>query len=437
MLNCAASTRAKAVLTRLSPDELEFLATDWMTWAHDAQLPPTSTVAGNAWTTWLIMGGRGSGKTRAGAEWLRAMVRHHQTRGTALRLALVGPSYAEAREVMVEGISGVRALDWAGGRPEFISSRRMLVWPDGSSAQLFSAEDPEELRGPQFHAAWCDELGKWRNAQETFDMLQFGLRLGDLPQQVITTTPRPIPLVRQLLSDSAVATTRMSTRDNAANLPAAFLTAIEARYRDTRLGRQELAGELIEDIEDGLFDRALIDKARVRHVPELARIVVAVDPPASHESATSVCGIVCAGVAASGDAYILEDASVERPTPMRWANAVAACVERWKADRVVAEINQGGDMVESVLRAAHPHMAFRPVRATRGKRTRAEPCAALYERGLVHHAGYMAALEDQMCNFGPDGLSLGKSPDRVDALVWALTELMLDANGGTPRVRTA
>jgi phage terminase large subunit-like protein len=399
-------------------------------------LPPDEAGSRPDWSTWLILGGRGSGKTRAGAEWVRKLTERAVAVSTPVRIALVGPSYAEAREVMVDGVSGLNALRWRGERPQFISSRRLLTWSDGSTAHLFSAEDPEELRGPQFDAAWCDELGKWRNAQDTFDMLQFGLRLGERPRQVITTTPRPIPLVRQLLDDPEVAVTRMATRENARNLPPAFLKAVEARYANARLGRQELDGELIEDIEDGLFDRHLIERHRVRNAPDLARVVVAVDPPASHDSDTSVCGIVCAGIGLDGDAYVLEDASVPRATPARWANAVAACFDRWQADRVVAEVNQGGDMVESVLRAAYPSLPFKAVRATRGKRVRAEPVAALYERGLVHHAGGFAALEDQMCNFGPDGLSLGQSPDRVDALVWGLNELMLGGTAGTPRVRS-
>lgn len=423
------------VLPRLENDDIDFSQLDWPTWAHDAQLPPDLRKPPVCWSSWLVLGGRGSGKTRAGAEWLRAVIGSPSRPARPLRIALVGPSYGEAREVMVDGVSGLMSLDWRHRQPELVSSRRLLVWPDGSKAHLFSAEDPEQLRGPQFDFAWCDELGKWRNVQETFDMLQFGLRLGPEPRQVITTTPRPIPLLRRLLEDASVAVTRLSTNDNASNLPALFLKAVERRYGGTRLGRQELAGELIEDIEGALFRRDLIETGRTGPAPDLARIVVAVDPPASHGSDGSTCGIVCAGVGADGDAYVLEDASLQQATPARWANAVAACFEAWHADRVVAEVNQGGDMVESVLRAAHPAISFRAVRASRGKHARAEPVAALYERGLVHHAGTFPALEDQMCNFGPDGLSLGQSPDRVDALVWALSDLMLGDPAGSPRIR--
>ncbi len=423
------------VLPRLENDEIGFSALDWPTWAHDAQLPPDLHKPPADWSAWLVLGGRGSGKTRAGAEWLRMAIRWHPRQAAPLRIAIVGPSYAEAREVMVDGVSGLLSLDWSSGKPQFISSRRLLVWPDGSEAQLFSAEDPEQLRGPQFDFAWSDELCKWRNAQETFDMLQFGLRLGPAPRQVITTTPRPVPLLRQLLDDAAVKVSRMATIDNAMNLPPSFLDAVHRRYGGTRLGRQELGGELIEDVEGALFRRDLVEAGRNGLAPELVRIVVAVDPPANHGSAGSICGIVCAGLGTDGEAYVLEDASVQQATPVRWANAVAACFEAWQADRVVAEVNQGGDMVESVLRAAHPTISFRAVRASRGKHARAEPVAALYERGLVHHAGTFPALEDQMCNFGPDGLSLGQSPDRVDALVWALSDLMLGDPGSSPRIR--
>ena len=434
LLACETGPELAKVLSDLTVAELKFVLSDWETWAHFQQIAPDRLKPETQWSTWLIMGGRGAGKTRAGAEWVRQLVRTEPS-DPALRIALVGASYGEAREVMIDGVSGLRSLNWVDGKPTFTSSRRQITWPNGAVAQLFSAEDPEELRGPQFGFAWLDEVGKWSNDRETFDMLQFGLRLGKRPRQVITTTPRPTRLLKQLLSDDSVVTTRMTTDDNAVNLPRAFLEAVNRKYGETRLGRQELEGELVDDIDAALFTRELIERARCRVVPPLRRIVIGVDPPVSHKARASVCGIVCAGVSDTAEAYVLEDASLANATPYAWAKRVVETYERWNADRVVAEVNQGGDMVETVLRNAFPALSFAGVHATRGKRTRAEPVAALYERGLVHHAGQFRNLEDQMCNFGPDGLSLGESPDRVDALVWSLTHLMLNAADANPRIR--
>jgi phage terminase large subunit-like protein len=301
-------------------------------------------------------------------------------------------------------------------------------------AQLFSAEDPESLRGPQFSHAWCDELCKWRRPDETWAMLQFGLRLGDAPRQVVTTTPRPIPLIKSLLADPQSVVSRVATAANAANLAPSFLDAIVGRYRGTRLGRQELDAELLEDRPDALFPRALIERSRVAAVPELGRVVVAVDPPASSGPRAAACGIIVAGAGIDGRAYVLADQTVEYVRPLDWAKAAIAAYRRYQADHIVVEINQGGDLVEAVLRQIDATVPVRPVRAMRGKWLRAEPVAALYERGLVAHVGAFSALEDEMSDFGPDGLSGGRSPDRVDALVWALTELLLRERP-EPRVR--
>ncbi len=399
----------------------------WALERHPAQEAPKGD-----WRVWLLMGGRGSGKTRAGAEWVHDIAR----RTARLRIALVAETLGDAREVMIDGVSGICRIARA-ERPEFEASRRRLVWPNGTIAQIFSSEDPESLRGPQFHLAWCDELGKWRHAQETWDMLQFGLRLGEHPRALVTTTPRAIPLLRALAADRATALERIRTADNARNLSAGFIDALNERYGGTRLGRQELDGELITDREDALWSRERLEAVRQRFAAAqsgpLSRIVVAVDPPAA-ASARSCCGIVVAGLDAAGRAVVLADRSVIGASPAGWAGAVVQAFRRFDADRVVAEVNQGGDMVAAMLRSIDADLPVTTVRATRGKFLRAEPVAALYEQGRVLHAGAFPELEDQMCDFGPDGLSSGRSPDRLDALVWALTALVLDRRG-EPRVR--
>lgn len=427
-------------LAGLSPSELTALHYDFEIWARDDQLPPASSGHGASWTTWLMLGGRGAGKTRAGAEWIRA---HARARPEA-RIALIGETLSDARTVMVEGVSGLLAVHPPGARPLFEPSKRQVTWDNGAVAHLFSSEDPESLRGPQFTAAWADELAKWRRPQETWDMLQFGLRLGEAPRQVVTTTPRPIPLVKALLEDARTLVTRVATSANAANLAPSFLEAIVGRYRGTRLGRQELDAELLEDREDSLWPRALIERHRVPAAPELARVVVAVDPPASSGAKADACGIVVVGRVAVGRAavgtaqearaYVLSDETVEGARPLDWARAVIAAYRRFEADRIVVEVNQGGELVETVLRQVDASVPVRAVRASRGKVLRAEPVAALYERGLVSHVGALPALEDEMCDFGLDGLSGGSSPDRVDALVWALTDLCLRGSG-EPRMR--
>ncbi|WP_310298672.1 terminase large subunit domain-containing protein [Rhizobium sp. BE258] len=398
---------------------------DWQLTGRLEQKPPEGD-----WRTWLLLGGRGSGKTRAGAEWVHAVASAGQR--SDLRIALVAETLGDAREVMIDGISGICRIARR-NRPEFEISRRRLVWPNGAVAQVFSSEDPESLRGPQFHMAWCDELAKWKHGQETFDMLQFGLRLGNRPQQLVTTTPRPVPLLKALMADEGTRLTRISTLANRANLAPGFIDALDARYGGTRLGRQELDGELIEDREDGLWKRGQIEALAIRFAGTLRRIVVAVDPPAAAAPA-SCCGIVVAGVEPSGRAVVLADCSVEGASPAGWAGAVVHAYHRFGADRVIAEINQGGDMVQTILKSIDATLPVSTVRATRGKFLRAEPVAALYEQGRVVHAGRFTALEDQMCDFGPDGLSNGRSPDRLDALVWALTTLVLEG-GGEPRVR--
>jgi len=406
----------------------------WQVWARREQLPPPGD-----WTTWLICAGRGFGKSRAGAEWVC---------GTALtdpdaRIALVASSLADGRAVMVEGESGiVECMRRRRKRVTYEPSLRRLSWRSGAQATLYSAGEPETLRGPQHSHAWCDEIGKWDNARDraiaAWDNLNFGMRLGECPQTLATTTPRAVPLLNRLFEEAEtghVRITRGSTYDNALNLPQRFVRGMRNRYGQTALGRQELDGELLTDVEGALWSRSLIERCRVpASVAEMARIVVGVDPPASARG--DECGIVVAGVTAEGQAHVLTDASLARASPEQWARKVAATCLEWQADRVVAEANQGGDMVGSVLRAADCQMPIRLVHASRGKSARAEPVAALYETGRVAHVGQFAKLEDQLCGIMTGGSyeGPGKSPDRADALVWALSELMLGTRG-KPAVR--
>lgn len=423
-LACLEPAALATLLAGLSDAEAAHLLWDWPSWARPPQLPPP----GN-WRVWLVMAGRGFGKTRAGAEWVRALAEHNG----AARIALVGATLHDTRAVMVEGESGLLAIAPPDRRPQFEPSRRRLVWPSGAQAMLYSAEDPEQLRGPQHHAAWADEIGKWPYGAAVWTNLMLGLRLGAMPRAVATTTPRPTPLLRALLADDTVVMTRGRTLDNAAHLPEAFLQAVSTAYGGTRLGRQELDGELIEDMPGALWRRDAIEQARVRAAPEMVRVVVGVDPPVTSQG--DACGIIAVGLGQDGTGYVLTDATVDQASPEQWARAVAACAQAWGADRVVAEVNNGGDLVESVLRQCAPTLPYRAVRASRGKVARAEPVAALYEQGRVRHVGGYPALEDQLCGFGPGGYDgPGRSPDRADALVWALTDLMLSRTAN-PRVR--
>lgn len=434
LVRCVREGRAAAFVEDLTAEHAEALLCDWPLWARPEQLPPKGD-----WTTWLILGGRGAGKTRAGSEWVRGMALGLAPFATKAceRIALVGETLADAREVMVEGVSGLLSVGSRRDRPDWQPSRRRLEWPNGAVAQLFAASDPESLRGPQFACAWSDELAKWPNADATWDMLQFALRLGERPRQMVTTTPRPVPLLKRLLADQRTALTKMATTDNATNLASGFFDAVVDRYQGTRLGRQELDGELIEDRDDALWKREAIDAARVTEAPEMERIVVAVDPPATSGAKSAACGIVAVGLGADGHAYVLADETVHQAPPKVWADKAVALYHLLEADRLVAEVNQGGEMVTTIVREADPTVPVVPVRASRGKWVRAEPAALLYAQGRVHHAGVFPSLEDQMCNFAPAGTSDGVSPDRIDALVWALTVLMLEtAKGGAPpRVR--
>jgi phage terminase large subunit-like protein len=411
---------------------------DFALFAHAHQVPPPTTPDGRAWTTWLVLGGRGAGKTAAGSAFVKAMALGEPPLGVAgapvSPIALVGETEHEVREVMVEGVSGLISAHARHERPTWTSSRRRLEWRNGAVAQAFSAEDPESLRGFQFGAAWVDELAKWRHADASFDMLQFGLRLGARPRQVVTTTPRPIPLLKRLRDDPATVVTHAPTQANAAHLAPAFIDTVIARYGGTRLGRQEILGEFIEERPDALWSRDLIERSRVAAAPALSRIVVAVDPPATSHAGSSACGLVAAGVGEDGTIYVLADATVAGLSPAGWAGRAVALWRSLAADALVVEVNHGGDMVRAVLAQADPDVPVTSVTATRGKFLRAEPVAALYEQGRVKHTGMFAKLEDEMCDFGPTGLSSGRSPDRLDALVWAVASLSFGARK-VPRIR--
>ena len=405
----------------LTPEQALKIKYDWAYRARPEQLPPPGD-----WRVWLLLAGRGFGKTRTGAELVRARVGAR----TARRIALVAPTAADARDVMVEGESGLLAIAPPADRPLYEPSKRRLTWPNGAVATLFSADEPERLRGPQHDFAWCDELAAWRYP-EAWDMLMFGLRLGDDPRAVVTTTPRPTKLIRALIADPKVVTTRGATAENRANLAPAFLDQIVKRYQGTRLGRQELDAELLDDMPGGLWQRGIIEATRTSTAPQFSRVVVAIDPAVSASEHADETGIIAAGRDSNGHGYVLADAS-GRYAPAEWARIAIAAYGARQADRIVAEINNGGDMVEATLRMIDPNVPFSAVRAARGKVARAEPVAALYEQGRIHHIGTFAQLEDQMCSFTSDfdRTTAGYSPDRVDALVWAFTELLVEPRAG-------
>lgn len=389
----------------------------WKLWARPEQMPPLWD-----WRVWLYLGGRGAGKTRSGAEWIAQGVREKRM----TRIALIGATFADARAVMIEGESGLLRVS---GNAKYEPSNHRVLWPGGAVATVLSAEEPDGIRGHQFDAAWADEFCKWPEPDGAFDMLRMALRLGRQPRIAVTTTPRNIAALKALIAAPGTVVTRGATRDNFANLAPGFVEDLQARYGGTRLGRQELDAEIVEDVEGALFQRGWIETGRVRAAPGLVRIVVAVDPPASQHGCE--CGIVVAGMAEDGAAYVLADRSAGGLTPQGWARRVADAYEEFEGDCVVAEANQGGDMVRAVLTDEMAAMPLKLVHATRGKTVRAEPVAQRYETGRVHHAGVFPELEDQLCSY--DGQ--GKSPDRLDALVWALTELF-GKKRAAPKVRS-
>lgn len=414
------------VLKGLSEAEAADVLHDWRgIWARPNQLAP----AGN-WAIWLILTGRGWGKTRTGAEWVREQVEM----GRARRVAIVGETAADSRDVMVEGESGILAVSHPLFRPRYEPSKRRLTWPNGAIATTYSADDPEQLRGPQHDLGWCDEMAKWRR-METWDNFLLGLRLGLDPRALVTTTPRPIPALKGMIKDTNVVVTRGTTYENLRNLSPTFQRQVVARYEGTRLGRQELQGEVLEFMPGALWTSQRIEELRVQAPPSLSRIVVAIDPAVTAEEDSDETGIVVAGVGYCSclgmeeeHGFVLGDLS-GRYSPDAWARRAIGAYSEAQADRIIGEVNNGGEMVEYTLRTVDRSVSYQAVHASRGKQARAEPIAALYEQGKVHHIGMFPQLEDQMCQWVP-GMA---SPDRMDALVWALTELML--GGGELRLR--
>lgn len=380
------------------------------------------------WRVWLILAGRGFGKTRTGAETVRQWVKRYPL------VNLIGATADDARDIMIEGESGILAICPKDERPTYVANKAQLQWPNGAKSLVFTADSPERLRGKQHMKLWADELCAWRY-QESWDQAMFGLRLGDAPQAIVTTTPKPTLLLRNLTKDPQTFVTRGSTFDNKANLADAFIGQILSKYEGTRLGRQEIYGEVLDDYAGALWSRGNLDRNRVgsgekapREVPTLRRVVVAIDPAATATEESDETGIIVAGVGQDGRGYVLEDRS-GRYTPEGWAREAIALYKRWSADRIVAEVNNGGDMVEATIRMVDRTVSYKSVRASRGKVIRAEPIAALYEQDKVSHVQRgLTALEDQMCQFSADfdRKAAGYSPDRVDALVWALTELMVE-----------
>lgn len=391
-----------------------YLLHDWNFWARPNQLPPAGS-----WQYWLILAGRGFGKTRTGAETVRQWVKHHSY------VNLIGPTVDDARDIMVEGESGILAICPPDERPLYKKQERKLVWPNGNVSLVFTADEPERLRGKQHEKLWADELCAWRYP-EAWDQAQFGLRLGENPQAVITTTPKPSPLLKALIENPACHVTRGSTYDNKSNLAPQFLDTIVRKYEGSRLGRQELYAEVLDDVPGALWSEASIDNNRVQtgSVPDMLRVVIGVDPSGADDESDTAdeIGIVVVGLGDDGDTYVLEDLTLSGG-PAKWGKVVADAYDRHQADRVVAETNFGGAMVESVIRAADPNISFKSVKASRGKAVRAEPVAALYEQGKVRHVGVFSRLEEQMRWFTTTGYKGEGSPDRVDALVWGITEL--------------
>ena len=413
----ASSPHQQEILAGLTDAQISELLDDWRFWARPEQIAPDGD-----WLTWVINAGRGFGKTRAGAEWVR-----EQVEAGRQRIALIGETYKDLVEVMVYGDSGIASVFPDHQKPKIVANPNVqITFHTGAVALGYNATQPDQLRGPQFDAAWADELAKWKKARETWDMLQFGLRLGRRPQVLVTTTPRPIPVLREIMARRTTVVTTGSTFDNAANLAASFIEEIRDRYEGTRLGRQELFAEVLDDLPGALWTRAMFDDHRVKVAPEMQRIVVAVDPSgtAGESDDGDSIGIVVAGKGVDGRCYVLADRTCKL-SPDGWGRRAVAAYHEFGADRIVAERNFGGAMVQHVIRTIDLKVSCKEVTASRGKVMRAEPVAALYEQGKISHLGGLDALEDQCCLIGPDGYIGEGSPDRADALVWALTELML------------
>jgi len=406
---------ATQLMQKSSDLSLSLLASRAVRWKHQLARPEQIPTDDKTWTTWLYLAGRGAGKTRTAAEWLAFQA----SSNPRTRWAIAAPTYSDVRDTCAEGQSGiVQVLREYGTLKDYNRSIGELFLTNGSRIKLFSGEEPDRFRGPQFHGGWFDELAAFKYP-DAWDQYQFGLRLGDFPQTIVTTTPRPTKLIKDLIARKGVRVVRGSTFDNAKNLAPSALIELKARYENTRLGRQELYGEILDNVEGALWTREMIESARVTEAPPLVRVVVAIDPAVTSSSTSDETGIVCAGVSSAGEYYILDDKSL-RASPDKWARQAVNLYHEHKADKIVAETNNGGDMVIMLLKQVDAGIATKKVTATRGKQLRAEPISSLYEQGKVHHIGYFPELESQMCEWTP--LS-NESPDRLDALVWALTEL--------------
>lgn len=420
----------EAEMAKLSTETKAALRYHWPFWARPNQLEPEGD-----WSTWLMLAGRGFGKTRAGAEWVRLVAcgDSPMAPGRHRRFAIIAETSADARDVLVEGESGILSVHPRDYRPMYEPSKRRLTWPNGATASLFNATEPDQLRGPQHDAAWCDELAKWQYVRETWDQLQFGMRLGKHPQQVITTTPRPLPIIKEIMKDANTRVTRGTTMDNAANLAPSFMQQIVERYQGTRLGRQELNAEILDDVPGALWTREMLDRLRIKEMPELARVVVGVDPSGTggSDDEGDPVGIVVAGRGVDGRGYLVGDYTCKL-SPDAWARRAITAYHQHSADRLVAERNFGGAMVQAVIKTADASVAYKEVVASRGKAARAEPVAALFEQGRVSIVGALPELEDEMVLMTTNGFMGEGSPNRVDAAVWALTEVML---GHQPPVR--
>jgi phage terminase large subunit-like protein len=414
-----------AILSQLSDEEAQALLHDWRFWARPNQLPPEGD-----WFCWMLRSGRGYGKTRAGAQW----VIHRAEHGPYYPIALIGQTKADARDTMVElGESSILQISPPWFRPHYEPSKRRVIWPNGMIAVIYSGDEPDQLRGPQHGSVWVDELAKFKYPQETWDNMELGLRLGDRPQVVVTTTPRPIKIIRQVLADPDTVDVVGSSYENVANLSPRYIQRVIKRYDGTRLGRQEIHGELLTDVPGALWTHDLIDRYRVKEQPDLARIVIAIDPAASSSEESDETGIITGGIGVDGHGYVLADLSLS-DTPAKWGRRAIDAYHLWRADRIVGERNNGGEMVENTLRTIRDDddqpigrdVSYKSVWASRGKVTRAEPVSSLYEQGWMHHVGIFPELEDQMTTWLPGE----KSPDRVDALVWCFHELLLGGGVG-------
>lgn len=395
-------------------------------WRSELNARPNQVAPDGNWTTWLILAGRGFGKTRTGAEWVRERVES----GLSKRIALIGKTPADVRDVMIEGESGLLNISPPYNMPTYEPSKRRLTWDNGAIAQTFSSYEPDQLRGSQFDTAWADEMASWEYPEETWDNLMFALRLGEKPQVCVTTTPRPLQLLINLRDAKTTVLTKGTSYDNRENLNQQFFDSILSKYKNTRLGMQEIYAEILEESDNAMWKREWLDEGRLEVGPgDLERVVVAIDPAVTSKKTSDETGIIVAGKDSEGEFYVLNDSSA-RYTPSAWSEKAIMLFNQYQCDKIIAEVNNGGQLVEHTLRTQSENVPYKSVHASRGKRTRAEPIASLYEQNKVHHVGSFQRLENQLCNW--EANSGDPSPDRLDALVWALSEL---SGSGNPSIR--